>query len=347
MPTPLNPYEQQTIIERLRRDVGALKNWRQGISPGLAGVLRDARGPSGSGGPTPTIDALLSTVLSAAGDTLYWDGSSAQALSLGSPNEVMTVGSGAPQWTHDLREVASISSTTTPPAGNIVDFRDATINAGAALGNWWVGNFDLFPGVAHLGFYGITKGGFYSHALIQTIGGATALNAAAGQSISLTLNGGTALAVGVDVFLATAALGTFGVPIQLQNGTSVNEFSTDTTLAGNSDDAVPTERAVKTYVDGKTVLGTRSVSSSLVLSTSDEIVTCDPSSKAFALTLPAAVDHAGTRIVVVRDLSSAGNAVTVTANAADRINGAATHALTRAFETHVYWCNGNNWFYEA
>ena len=36
----------------------------------------------------------------------------------------------------------------------------------------------------------------------------------------------------------------------LQNGTNVNEFSIDGTLAGNSDDAIPTEKAVKTYVDG-------------------------------------------------------------------------------------------------
>ena len=32
-------------------------------------------------------------------------------------------------------------------------------------------------------------------------------------------------------------------------GASINEFSTDGTMAGNSDDAVPTEKAVKTYVD--------------------------------------------------------------------------------------------------
>lgn len=32
-------------------------------------------------------------------------------------------------------------------------------------------------------------------------------------------------------------------------GTTINEFSTDGTLAGNSDDALPTEKAVKTYVD--------------------------------------------------------------------------------------------------
>jgi len=33
------------------------------------------------------------------------------------------------------------------------------------------------------------------------------------------------------------------------NGTYINEFSTDTTLSGNSDDAIPTEKAVKAYVD--------------------------------------------------------------------------------------------------
>jgi len=37
--------------------------------------------------------------------------------------------------------------------------------------------------------------------------------------------------------------------ITLNNGTDINEFSTDGTLAGDSDDAVPTEKAVKNYVD--------------------------------------------------------------------------------------------------
>lgn len=40
--------------------------------------------------------------------------------------------------------------------------------------------------------------------------------------------------------------------LQLPNGTSINEFSTDTTLSGDSDNAVPTEKAVKTYVDSAT-----------------------------------------------------------------------------------------------
>jgi len=38
----------------------------------------------------------------------------------------------------------------------------------------------------------------------------------------------------------------------LSAGTDINEFSTDGTLAGNSDDAVPTEQAVKTALDART-----------------------------------------------------------------------------------------------
>jgi len=44
-----------------------------------------------------------------------------------------------------------------------------------------------------------------------------------------------------------------GLQLQLENGAEINEFSTDGTLAGNSDTAVPTEKAVKTYVDGAAV----------------------------------------------------------------------------------------------
>ena len=37
--------------------------------------------------------------------------------------------------------------------------------------------------------------------------------------------------------------------LTLESGTNINEFSTDGTLEDNSDDAVPTEKAVKTYID--------------------------------------------------------------------------------------------------
>ncbi len=57
---------------------------------------------------------------------------------------------------------------------------------------------------------------------------------------------------------------------QLASGTDINEFSIDTDLAGNSDDAVPTEKAVKAYVDGK--LGNFTLSGD-TLSTSGSTVT--------------------------------------------------------------------------
>jgi len=43
--------------------------------------------------------------------------------------------------------------------------------------------------------------------------------------------------------------GVYAATFQSASGTSINEFSTDGTLAGNSDNAVPTEKAAKTYVD--------------------------------------------------------------------------------------------------
>ena len=45
--------------------------------------------------------------------------------------------------------------------------------------------------------------------------------------------------------LTELQLGSIGAQI----GETINEFSTDGTLSGNSDIAVPTEQAVKTYVD--------------------------------------------------------------------------------------------------
>ena len=38
--------------------------------------------------------------------------------------------------------------------------------------------------------------------------------------------------------------------VQFATGATVDEFSTDTLLSGNSDTAVPTEKAVKAYADG-------------------------------------------------------------------------------------------------
>ncbi len=53
-------------------------------------------------------------------------------------------------------------------------------------------------------------------------------------------------------------------------GATVDEFSTDGTLSGDSDVAVPTEKAVKTYVDGR--FGNLSISGSTI-ATSGTLIT--------------------------------------------------------------------------
>jgi hypothetical protein len=64
---------------------------------------------------------------------------------------------------------------------------------------------------------------------------------------------GTNIGISTDADLITLALNlvTIAGSLQLSLGAAVNEFSIDGTLAGDSDAAVPTEKAVKTYADTK------------------------------------------------------------------------------------------------
>ncbi|AUC81197.1 hypothetical protein [Lacinutrix sp. Bg11-31] len=55
--------------------------------------------------------------------------------------------------------------------------------------------------------------------------------------------------------------------LALQTGTRINEFSTDGTLAGNSSNALPTEQAVKTYVDNSIASATSSQKTIIVPAT--------------------------------------------------------------------------------
>ncbi len=64
-----------------------------------------------------------------------------------------------------------------------------------------------------------------------------------GSAVSGNASGSYANASGNIVFVS-------GSTLKIVN--PINEFSTDGTLAGNSDSAVPTEKAVKTYIDEKT-----------------------------------------------------------------------------------------------
>lgn len=98
-------------------------------------------------------------------------------------------------------------------------------------------------GTGYAGFCYIGNDNYSDYAMLQDSNGATYINASTGQNITLRNNNSTIMSV-----LSTGVQLNSGV-IVLPNGTSINEFSIDGALAGNSDDAVPTEKAVKTYVD--------------------------------------------------------------------------------------------------
>ena len=68
---------------------------------------------------------------------------------------------------------------------------------------------------------------------------------AAGAFTTLSASGAVTCATTLTVTGATALNGT----LALASGTTANEISIDGTMAGDSDDAIPTEKAVKTYVD--------------------------------------------------------------------------------------------------
>lgn len=70
-----------------------------------------------------------------------------------------------------------------------------------------------------------------------------------GSSPRLTIQGDGK--VGIGTVAPSAKLHVLG-DIKLQNGATVNEFSTDGTLGDDSDTAVPTEKAVRTYVNAVT-----------------------------------------------------------------------------------------------
>jgi len=72
-----------------------------------------------------------------------------------------------------------------------------------------------------------------------------------GNNISTKNSGNT----GIGENNPTAKLDVNG-NLRLQLGTSVNEFSTDGNFSGNSNNAIPTESAVKTYVDNSGVFQT-------------------------------------------------------------------------------------------
>jgi len=69
----------------------------------------------------------------------------------------------------------------------------------------------------------------------------------------------------------------------LRQGTGIHKFSTDTTLSGNSDNVVPTEKAIKSYVDNSVISDWQLISEDSAATTGDRLlVNTDTTSSIYA-----------------------------------------------------------------
>jgi len=98
------------------------------------------------------------------------------------------------------------------------------------------------------GFWGRFTDGNAVFETIDSAGGGDVEITARGSGKYLMLRGEDR--VEMHVGLGGSPMATFGsTGLTMSLGTNINEFSTDGTLSGDSDNALPTEKAVKTYVD--------------------------------------------------------------------------------------------------
>lgn len=86
--------------------------------------------------------------------------------------------------------------------------------------------------------------------LIQSVSADTGSFTATTATDSITLEGGAGITTSISSDVVSIAFDGSNInSLQFTSGVAISEFSSDATLAGNSNSAVPTEQAVKTYVD--------------------------------------------------------------------------------------------------
>lgn len=73
-----------------------------------------------------------------------------------------------------------------------------------------------------------------------------------------------------------------------------------------------------------------------------EIVRCNPSGGAFTVNLPTAVGNGG-RSIVVKNVTSSTNAITIDGSASQTIDGATTYDIAEAYGSRTLVSDGANW----
>jgi hypothetical protein len=134
--------------------------------------------------------------------------------------------------------------------------------------------------------------------------------------------------------------------LTLAAGTSVDEFSTDVTLGGNSNDAVPTEKAVKTYVDTEItdlrneldLINVKVITTDSTAITGD-VLLVDTTAANIYIEL---IEHVDGKIIVKKKTTDS-NKVYVTTSPGT-IDGQSQIVIDTAFQSYTFVCDGGNFF---
>jgi len=154
---------------------------------------------------------------------------------------------------------------------------------------------------------------------------------------------GTRDITGLQTFLAGVTVS--GGSLLLASGASINEFSTDGTLVGNSDTAAPTEQAVKTYVDTEIqelrneldLINIREVYSDTTAVTGD-VILVDTTAGNVTIDLQ---EHPDGKIMV-KKVTTDSNSVIV--QGGGLIDNLAARSFSTAYEAYTYICDGSNFY---
>jgi len=90
------------------------------------------------------------------------------------------------------------------------------------------------------------------------------------------------------------------------------------------------------------LVGRDAKTSAHTVAAGESLISCDASSAAFTVTLPAAASHTG-RVIYIKKTDSSANAVTVDGNASETIDGALTQAIYLQYECLQLICTGTTW----
>lgn len=145
----------------------------------------------------------------------------------------------------------------------------------------------------------------------------------------------------INVTVDSSLVSTFTTSgLQLSSGTRVNEFSTDGTLSGNSDNAIPTEKAVKTYVDNSIASGlnVQTVYTDSTAVNGDALLV-DTTGGAVSIELQPSNDSK----IIIKKTTSDGNPVTITV-AGGLIDNIASKTISVYLEAVTCISDGTNYY---